>query len=405
MNTILINQLSDGNTFSEDCYILEDLFFLPKNFPLHDYHLKLLNKWNIVNILTEGDFTAGSMNRIVEEKEDNKNIDVDKIFKDDNKPSSNDKAGEENDLRFKKGDISTALLDSSVKSFVEVYKQWIIETTNFFNQVILYKDIDKEKVRNFIMDIINLTNKNRNNALIVFGKKFEGILYVYSQTIETIILTHIIGSSMNLSQLAISNLAIAALFHDIGMMKISRDLLEKVEPLSDGEISIIRSHPTIGYKLLREINYSAIIASGALQHHERVDGKGYPNKLTKDKITDVAKIISVADAYCAAIASKPFRESPVHAKEVILELLKLGGTAYSPVVLKELIKNISFYPVGSLVLLSNQLPARVVGNSGVAMKPIVRVISKDSNAGIIDLSKRNDIYIKDMYYKNEMKDQ
>ena len=81
------------------------------------------------------------------------------------------------------------------------------------------------------MDVINLTNKNRNNALIVFGKKFEGILYVYSQTIETIILTHIIGSSMNLSQLAISNLAIATLFHDIGMLKISRDLLEKIEPL------------------------------------------------------------------------------------------------------------------------------------------------------------------------------
>ena len=341
MNTILINQLSDGNTFSDDCYILDDLFFLPKNFPLHDYHLKLLNKWNITNIQTEGDFTPGTMNKIIEEKEDKKKVDVDKFF-DNNKSSDRDKKNEENNLKSKKGDISTALLDSSVKSFVEVYKQWIIEATNFFNQIILYKEIDKEKVRNFIMDVINLTNKNRNNALIVFGKKFEGILYVYSQTIETIILTHIIGSSMNLSQLAISNLAIAALFHDIGMLKISRDLLEKIEPLTDGEISIIRSHPTIGYKLLREVNYSAIISSGALQHHERIDGKGYPNKLSQDKITDVAKIISVADAYCAAIASKPFRESPAHAKEVILELLKLGGTAYSSVILKELIKNISF---------------------------------------------------------------
>jgi HD-GYP domain-containing protein (c-di-GMP phosphodiesterase class II) len=404
MNSILLNKLNDGSTFSEDCYIFEDLFFLPKNFPIHNYHLKLLNKWNINEIQTDGDFSTGTITRLVEDNKDDSKIDVDKILSNENKPEKREEIEEVSDLRLQRGDISTALLDSSVKSFVEVYKQWIKETTNFFNQIILYKDVDKEKVRNFIMDIINLTNKNRNNALIVFGKNFEGTLYVLSQTIETIILTHIIGSSMKLSQLAISNLAIAALFHDIGMLKIPRDILEKVDPLTDGEISIIRTHPSIGYKFLREVNYSAIIASGALQHHERIDGKGYPNKLTKDKITEVSKIISVADAYCAAIASKPFKQSPAHAKEVILELLKSGGSAYSPVVLKELIKNISFYPIGSLVLLSNDLPARVVGNSGVAMKPIVRVISKDENAGIVDLSKRNDIYIKDMYDKKELKE-
>ncbi len=404
MNSISVKDLSDGSTFSDDCYILNELFILPKNFPLHTYHLKLLNKWNISNIETEGDFSAGTMNKIVEDKNDDKKIDLDKFFENESKMPNVEKKEEELNLGPKKPDISTALLDSSVKSFVEVYKHWIKEATNFFNQIIQYKDIDKEKVRNFIMDMINLINKNKNNALIVFGKKFEGCLYVYSQTIETIILTFIIGTSMNLSQLALSNLAIASLFHDIGMLKIPRDILEKVGPLNSGEVSIIRSHPTIGYKMLREVNYSAIIASGALQHHERIDGTGYPNKLTQDKITDISKIISVGDAYCAAIATKPFNKSPLHAKKVILELLKSGGTAYSPTVLKELIKNISFYPIGSLVLLSNDLPARVVGNSGVAMKPIVRVIAKENDDGIIDLSQRNDVYIKDMYEKKEGKE-
>ncbi len=403
MNSILVNQLSEGSTFTDDCFIFEDLFFLPKNFPLHKYHMNLLKKWDATNILTEGNFSLGSMNKIVDEKVE-KSVEIEKYFdKEDGLPELPiiEEKVTENDMKGKKPDISTALLDSAVKSFVEIYKQWIKETINLFNQIILFKDIDKEKVRNFIMDIINLTNKNRNNALIIFGKKFEGVLYVYSQTIETIILSSIIGSSMNMSQLAVSNLAISALFHDIGMIKIPREMLEKDGPLNIDEISVMRSHTTIGYKLLRDANYSAIIASGALQHHERIDGKGYPNKLTQDKITDVAKTIAVADAYCAAIASKPFRKSPAHAKEVILELLKAGGSAYSPTVLKELIKNISFYPIGSLVLLSNDLPARVVGNSGVAMKPIVRIISKDSEGGIIDLSKRDDIYIKDMYEKKE----
>lgn len=403
MNSILVNQLSDGNTFTEDCYIFEDLFFLPKNFPLHKYHLGLLKKWEVTNILTEGDFSLASMNKIVIEDGDDK-VDIEKYF-DKEKDLPDLPIIEEkvviDDSKGRKPDISTALLDSAVKSFVEIYKQWIKETVNLFNQIILFKDIDKEKVRNFIMDIIKLTNKNKNNALIIFGKKFDGVLYVYSQTIETIILSMIIGDSMNMSQLAVSNLAISALFHDIGMIKIPKEIIEKDGPLTSEEISVMRSHTTIGYKLLRDANYSAIVASGALQHHERMDGKGYPNKLTQDKITDVAKTIAVADAYCAAISSKPFKKSPVHAKEVILELLKAGGSAYSPTVLKELIKNISFYPIGSLVLLSNDQPARVVGNSGVAMKPIVRIIAKEQEGGIIDLSQRDDIYIKDMYEKKE----
>jgi HD-GYP domain-containing protein (c-di-GMP phosphodiesterase class II) len=355
-----------------------------------------LNKWNIDTINTAGEVTDKKINKIVDSNKEKKLVNPMDMIQGGNQDSEDRENGT---IEDNQEITEQKLLDSSVKSFIEVYKYWIKTSVNIFNDVIINRDVDKNKVRNFILEIIQTVNKNRNNALMIFGKKFEGVPYLHPKTIETIILAYIIGDSLCLSQLAISNLGIATLFHDIGMLKIPKSILEKPAKLNENEIKVINSHTNIGYKLLREVKYSAIIASGALQHHERIDGKGYPNRLTPDKVTEIAKIIAVVDAYCAAIATKPFTTSHMHQKEVIQDLLRSGGTKYEPTILKELIKNISFYPIGSLVLLSSNKPARVVGTSGMAMKPIVRELSKEGPGTVIDLSKSNNIYIKDLYTK------
>lgn len=392
MNNISISEISDNTIFSEDSYILESLFFLPKNLPVHQYHIKLLNEWNIQSIQTEGIISGEAMNQIMrnELKEAGKQERLSReeealsILVDKEKPESKD-------------DKKSVLLDNSIKDFVEIYKDWIKTIVVFFNEIIVHRLIDKGKVLNFTRDIVEHVDKNRNNALMLFGKKFEGILYVFPQTLETIILSYIIGDGLRLSDLTLSNLLIASLFHDIGMLKISKSILEKKGSLTDEERRAVRMHTNLGYKFLRETGYSAVIASGALQHHERMDGKGYPGGLTSDKITEIAKIISVTDAYCAAIENKPYKNVPVHGKEVIQDLLRGGGTAYSAQILKELIRNISLYPIGSLVVLSDNLPARVVGTSGIAMKPIVKRVAKTGEGEVLDLSKDTVLYIKGLY--------
>ena len=395
MNNISINEISDNTIFSEDSYILENLFFLPKNLPVHQYHIKLLREWNIPSVQTEGILAGEAMNQIVKEelKEAGKPESVSREEAALNVLVDNEKSA----VSDIKEDKKNALLDSNVKDFVEIYKEWIKTIVIFFNEIIIHRLVDKEKVINFIKDIITHVDKNRNNALLLFGKKFEGIFYVLPQTLETIILSYIIGDGLNLSDLTLSNLLIASLFHDIGMLKVSKLILEKKGALTEEEKRTVRTHTNLGYKFLREAGYSAVIASGALQHHERMDGKGYPGGLASDKITEIAKIISVTDAYCAAIENKPYKNSPVHGKEVIQDLLRAGGTAYSPQILKELIKNISLYPIGSLVVLSDNLPARVVGTSGIAMKPIVKRVAKTGEGEVLDLSKETTLYIKGLY--------
>jgi HD-GYP domain-containing protein (c-di-GMP phosphodiesterase class II) len=222
---------------------------------------------------------------------------------------------------------------------------------------------------------------------------------MHRKTIETTILSLILADSMDITDFASTNLMFATLYHDLGMLKISKDILQKKAALTKEEIIEIQNHTIYGYKYLRDTGYSAIIASGALQHHERIDGKGYPNHVTNEKITDIAKIIAIVDAYCAAIADKPFKD-PLHAKEAVQDLLKRGGAAYDANILKELVKNISFYPIGSFVVLSNDSPAEVIGTSGVAMRPVVKIVTKNGYGETIDLSKHNDIYIKGIYSKS-----
>lgn len=401
MNQYNVKDLKTNISFTEDSYLIDNLFFLPKGLPIFDYHLELLNKWNIPAVFSEGNITAAAMNKLVENIPRKNPED----YLDNNEESSEEyeELSEENieQIEEARSSESGKILDTSVKSYVEFYKNWIKETLKIFNRFIVTKEIDKEKVKNIVEEILVSSNKNINNALMLFGKKFEGVLYVIPQTIETVILTNLIGQTRKSSPHALSNLAFASYFHDIGMLKIPKSLLEKKEKLTSNEISVIHSHTEIGYKYLIEAKYSAIIASGARQHHERIDGTGYPLGITGANITEIAKIISVVDAYCAAISDKPFKDSPQHAKVALQELLSKGGTSYDASILRDLIKNISLYPIGCLVLLSNNVPARVVGVSGIAMKPIVKELKEDTDGMVIDLSKANDIFIKNVYKINQ----
>ena len=379
MNTIQISQIAQGKIFTEDSYVFENLFFLPKSLPIMDYHIKLLKKWNIDKIYCFGILTDIKTQK-EEEKEDRT---LEDIFDSPN-----------NVLKIEEEVIDEASpIVETVEDFKSTYKKWILTTISFFNAIITTKTIDKEKVVNILNDIKLNVKKNKNECLKMFGKQIEGIPYIHRKTIETTILGYIISESMQLTEFTTSNLLFATLFHDLGMLKVPKEILQKKGALTKEDLTEIQNHTIYGYKYLREIGYSAIVASGALQHHERIDGKGYPNHVSLDKITEIAKIIAVVDAYCAAIADKPFRNT-LHAKEAIQDLLKSGGSAYEPSILRELVKNISFYPIGSLVLLSDNNPAEVAGTSGVAMRPIVKIIKTKET---IDLSKRNDIYIKGIY--------
>jgi len=386
MNSIKVEDIKIGDTISGDSFVLDNLFFLPKNTSLTDTYKNILMKWNIENIKID-DMASLSKNSSQPENINNKNELDQNNNKNENEIDQNNVKNVEN-----KKDI---VRDPEVE-FLDKYKNWIYITMSFFTSIIKSRAIEKDKVASFIIEVKNCMEKEKKRFLKVIGHELTGIPYVYRKTLETMTLATLVSKNMNHNVYSSNNVMFATLFHDIGMVTVPMSIINKTEPLTEEEATILKNHTVQGFKYLQAVGYSPLIASGALQHHERLDGKGYPNQLKIDKITELAKIIAVVDTYCASISQKPFKPIPIHAKAAIQELLKGSGTQYDQEIVAHFIKNISFYPIGSMVILSDERIASVSDTSGIPMRPIV--IINETNEEL-DLSKNQSIFIKGVYVK------
>ncbi|WP_176431384.1 HD domain-containing phosphohydrolase [Anaerovirgula multivorans] len=137
-----------------------------------------------------------------------------------------------------------------------------------------------------------------------------------------------IARIMNFPQFDIDNLEFASLLHDIGKIGIPSEILNKVGKLSVEEYEIVKKHPGIAFRILEDIEFLKESREIIYQHHERVDGKGYPHHLTEKDISLSAKILAVADAYDAMTSVRPYREVPFTKEEAMEELQKRKGTQF-----------------------------------------------------------------------------
>jgi len=138
-----------------------------------------------------------------------------------------------------------------------------------------------------------------------------------------------IGREMGLNSEQIRVIRIASLLHDLGKVFIPTEILAKPGKLSKVEFSMVKSHPEADYQILKTIDFSCAIADIVHQHHERLDGSGYPLGLKGDAIHLEARIISVADVVEAMVSSRPYRPAP--GLEAAMKEIEEGkGKAYDP---------------------------------------------------------------------------
>ena len=139
--------------------------------------------------------------------------------------------------------------------------------------------------------------------------------------------SEMIAKKMGYSDNDAKTLYIMALMHDVGKIGIPDAIINKPGALTDEEFKIVKSHPVIGADILKEVDAFEKISEIALNHHERVDGKGYPNGLTGNEISDEVAIVSVADAYDAMTSRRSYRDIMGQA-EVRAEIKKGIGTQF-----------------------------------------------------------------------------
>jgi putative nucleotidyltransferase with HDIG domain len=149
-----------------------------------------------------------------------------------------------------------------------------------------------------------------------------------------------IARDMGLDEDKVEGLRIAGMVHDIGKLSIPAEILSKPTKLSPAEYALIQSHPQSGFTILENIPFPWPIARIVLQHHERMNGSGYPNKLAGEAILIEARIIAVADVVEAMSSHRPYR--PALGQLAAIEEIRRGkGTAYDPAVVEAGIRVIS----------------------------------------------------------------
>ncbi|XMB86000.1 HD domain-containing protein [Mycoplasmatota bacterium WC44] len=133
---------------------------------------------------------------------------------------------------------------------------------------------------------------------------------------------------MGLNRDSVGNVALAALFHDVGKIEIPDDILKKEDKLNDEEYRIIRNHSTRSSSLVKNIEYKDI-STIVEQHHERFDGSGYPHGIKGEDICIEARIIAVADTFDAMVSDRPYRAG-LKEDVAIAEINQLSGIWYDP---------------------------------------------------------------------------
>lgn len=136
-----------------------------------------------------------------------------------------------------------------------------------------------------------------------------------------------IGKAMELSQSELNKLRVIGLLHDIGKVGISEYILNKAATLSEEEYKEMKRHSEIGYRILSSSNQTSELAQDVLDHHERIDGTGYPNGKPGNRLSLMTRILSVADAYDAMTSERPYKETRTK-EEAIEELLVHSGTQF-----------------------------------------------------------------------------
>jgi HD-GYP domain-containing protein (c-di-GMP phosphodiesterase class II) len=196
---------------------------------------------------------------------------------------------------------------------------------------------------------------------------------------------------MKLSLEMVKEVIMGALLCDVGMLAVPKRIRSSSGTLTEGDRARVQQHPIYSLSMMEQVpGLSPIARLMGFQHHERLNGNGYPMGASAASISDFARIVAVADVFAAAANPRAYktRKLPYNAMEELVHMAHKG--MIDPRVIKALLSAIGLFPVGSFILLSNNMTAQVVGaNESRIDRPLIRPLLAGKNAGdapLVDLA-------------------
>jgi HD-GYP domain-containing protein (c-di-GMP phosphodiesterase class II) len=216
--------------------------------------------------------------------------------------------------------------------------------------------------------------------------------YTFGHSINTCVLSTMIGVKLHLKEAQLKELALGVILHDIGKTLIPAAVLNKKEPLTNQERQQIQEHAASGFDILRQQGSVPLMSAHiAFQHHENYDGTGYPRGVSGEDISSYARIAAIADLYDAITSDRPYRLAmlPHEAYEVVLGS---RGNKLDPVITDVFLENVALFPIGTMVLLdSGETGVVTAVHPGLHARPVIKVVLDKFGKQITDQDKTIDL--------------
>jgi putative nucleotidyltransferase with HDIG domain len=245
---------------------------------------------------------------------------------------------------------------------------------------------DFNSVKSVYTKFLSIINEIVGNNDIISSKlkalkNFDD--YTFRHSINVATLAGIVAESINSDENYIKNVIIACLLHDIGKIKVPVEVLNKKGRLTKEEFEFIQRHPKDGFDLIQSYDtISDESKHGILEHHENMDGTGYPSNLCDDSISKIARLISIVDVYTALVSDRPFRLAmkPVDALNIMFTMTN----RFDQNIFNAFLRVVIVFPNNSNVVTSNGSCYTVVSqNSGYPLRPTIKNTETDE---VIDLA-------------------
>jgi len=362
MNKIKASELRPGQVFSAPVYTEGENMLVPPQTPLRQKDIDLLISWNVDSVMTEG--------HVIQ-------------------PAGEESTEEETASAAKKETINFSISDVGQNSSpYREYKSLIEKLNYIFIGIKSGMGIEMYAVDSICAQLLqNLRDYPNIFVGFILGGEIIGNELAKS-SVNTAILSAMTAQELKLPNHKIHNIVTAALLHDVGMLRLSKSITEKKGGLSDAELEQIRSHTLHTSKIIsKELFGTKEVTVIALQHHERWDGKGYPDHILGPAIDTGARIVSVADAFEAMVSKKPYRGS-MTGYQAVKNLMADNARRFDPAVIMAFTKVMGIYPIGSIVRLNNGSIARVTRvQSDAPMRPIIQMLM-DERGKVLDAKEK-----------------
>ncbi|WP_310603543.1 HD-GYP domain-containing protein [Anaerosporobacter sp.] len=256
-----------------------------------------------------------------------------------------------------------------------------------FNDVInREKEIDKEEILDGINDVLQKTTNANELFDALYGMQLkQNRMYMHS--LNTALISNMLARWLKFPEKEIDDITLAGLFHDIGMLMLPEEMLEKSEDeYTEEDREVLKRHTIYGYRYLMKRELNRQIGLTALSHHEKIDGSGYPLQVMGQTTCEYSKIVAIADAYDELTLTEDGARNPF---SLIHEFEKDGMTKYDPKYIMVFLTGIMDTYMGCDVLLSDNRVGRIIYvNKADLSRPTVRCGNE-----YVNLTEKKDIQI------------